>query len=92
MLYIVRKLSKSAFQGIQPHIIWRFLGEFFYQNTKGCAEVKQPPEFSFGDLPKRPLHISTKILSFCVYTYLRLVIASINTPYVSDVGQPWINF
>jgi hypothetical protein len=54
----VRKLIKSAFQHIQPHIIWRFLGEVNIKILKDAQKSKSHTEFSSVDLPKRLLHIS----------------------------------
>jgi hypothetical protein len=57
MLYMVRKLIKSAFQRIQPHIIWRFLGEVIIKILKTAQKSNSHTEFSSADLPKRLLHI-----------------------------------
>jgi hypothetical protein len=56
-LYMVRKLIKSAFQRIQPHVIWRFLGEVI-KILKVAQKSNSHTEFSSADLPKRLLHIS----------------------------------
>jgi hypothetical protein len=51
---MVRKLIKSAFQRNQPHIIPR---RRYYQNTEGCAEVKQPHGIQLCRSPKEaPSH------------------------------------
>jgi hypothetical protein len=53
----------------------------YYQNTEGCAEVKQPHGIQLCRSPKEaPSHQHVKILLFHVYTSLRLVVTSINTP------------
>jgi hypothetical protein len=78
---MVRKLIKSDFQRIQPHIIWRYLGEVIIKILKAVQKSNSHTEFSSAHLLKRPLHISTlKYFLFLVYTSLRLVVASINTP------------
>jgi hypothetical protein len=60
----------------------------YYQNTEGCAEVKQPHGIQLCGSPEEaPSHLHVKILLFRVYTSLRLVVTSINTPYVYDVRQ-----
>jgi hypothetical protein len=59
MLYLVRKLIKSDFQRIQPHVIWRFLGEVNIKILKAVQKSNSHTEFSSADLPKRLLHIST---------------------------------
>jgi hypothetical protein len=64
MLYMVRKLIKSAFQRIQPHIIWRFLGEVIIEILKVAQKSNSHMEFSSVDLSKRLLHIST-LKYFC---------------------------
>jgi hypothetical protein len=59
MLYMVRKLIKSAFQCIQPHLIWRFLGEVIIKILKAAQKSNSHTEISFVELLKRLLHIST---------------------------------
>jgi hypothetical protein len=59
MLYMVRKHIKLAFQRIQPHVIWRFLGEVIIKILKTTQKSNSHTEFSSADLPKRLLHIST---------------------------------
>jgi hypothetical protein len=59
MLYMVRKIIKSAFQRIQPHVIWRFLEEVIVKILKAAQKSNNHTEISFVDLPKRLLHIST---------------------------------
>jgi hypothetical protein len=59
MLYMVRKLIKSAFQRIQPYVIWRFLGEVIIKILKTAQKSNNHVEFSSTDPPKRLLHIST---------------------------------
>jgi hypothetical protein len=59
MLYMVRKLIKLAFQRIQPHVIWCFLGEVIIKILKAAQKSNSHTEFSSADLPKRLLHIST---------------------------------
>jgi hypothetical protein len=76
---MVRNLIKLSFQRIQPHAIWRFLGEVIIKILKVVQKSNIHAEFSSGNLLKRPLHISTLKYFFCVYTYLRLVVASIYT-------------
>jgi hypothetical protein len=81
MLYMVRKRIKSAFQPNQSHIIWRFLGEVIIKILKTAQKSNRHTEFSSADLTKRLLHISTwKYFLFRVYTSLRMVVTSINTP------------
>jgi hypothetical protein len=58
MLYMVRKLIKSAFQRIQPNIIWRFLEEVIVKILKAAQKSNSHTEISSADLPKRLLHIS----------------------------------
>jgi hypothetical protein len=64
MLYMVRKLIKSAFQRIQPHVIWRFLGKVIIKILKAVQKSYNHTEFNSADLPKRLLHIST-LKYFC---------------------------
>jgi hypothetical protein len=53
----------------------------YCQNTEGCAEVKQPHGNQLCRSPEEaPSHWHVKILLFRVYTSLRLVVTSINTP------------
>jgi hypothetical protein len=59
MLNMVRKLIKSAFQRIQPHLIWRFLGEVIIKILKVAQKSNSHTEISSAELPKRLLHIST---------------------------------
>jgi hypothetical protein len=59
MIYMVRKLIKLAFQRIQSHVIWKFLGEVIIQILKAAQKSNNHTEFSSADLPKRLLHIST---------------------------------
>jgi hypothetical protein len=40
----------------------------YYQNTESYVEVKQPRGISFGDLPKRPLHIRT--LKYFIFVFI----------------------
>jgi hypothetical protein len=70
MLYMVRKLIKSDFQHIQPHIIWRFLGEVIIKILKATHKSNSHTEFSSADLPKRPLHIST--LKYFLFVFIPL--------------------
>jgi hypothetical protein len=59
MLYMVRKLIKFAFQCIQPHLIWRFIGEVIIKILKAAQKSNRHTEISSTELPKRLLHIST---------------------------------
>jgi hypothetical protein len=59
MLYMVRKLIKLAFQLIQPHLIWRFLGEVVIKILKAARKSNIHTEISSAELSKRLLHIST---------------------------------
>jgi hypothetical protein len=59
MLYMVRKLIKSAFQLIQPHVILRFLEEVIVKILKAAQKSNSHTEISYADLPKRLLHISS---------------------------------
>jgi hypothetical protein len=53
----------------------------YYQNTLISAEVKQPHKIQLcRSFEEAPSHLHVKILSFRVYTYLRLVIASNKYP------------
>jgi hypothetical protein len=65
---MVRKLIKLAFQCIQPHTIWRFLGEVVINILKAAQKSNSHAEFSFGDLPKRPLHINT--LKYFLFVFI----------------------
>jgi hypothetical protein len=65
---MVRKLIKSAFQCIQPHVIWRLLGEVIIKILKDAEKSNNHAEFSSRDLPKRPLHISTLKYFIFVFT------------------------
>jgi hypothetical protein len=56
---MVRKLIKSAFQRIQPHLIWRFLGEVIIKILKATQKSNNHTKISSAELPKRLLHIST---------------------------------
>jgi hypothetical protein len=56
---MVRKLIKSVFQRIQPHIIWRFLEEVIVKILKAAQKSNSHMEISSADLLKRLLHIST---------------------------------
>jgi hypothetical protein len=47
MLYMVRKISKIVFQRIQPHLIWRFLGEVIIKILK-AAQKSRKTEFSLA--------------------------------------------
>jgi hypothetical protein len=51
---MVRKLIKLAFQHIQPHAIWRFLGEVIIKILK-AADVKQPREIQLWTSPEETL-------------------------------------
>jgi hypothetical protein len=64
---MVRKLIKLNFQCIQPHNIWRFLGEVIIKILKAAQKSNSHAKFSFGDLPKSPLHISTLNYSLFVF-------------------------
>jgi hypothetical protein len=70
MLYMVRKLIKLAFQRIQAHVIWRFLGEVIIKILKATQRSNSHKEFSSGDLPKSPLHIST--LKYFLFVFIPL--------------------
>jgi hypothetical protein len=59
MLYMVRKLIKSTFQHIQPHLICRFLGEVIIKILKVVQKSNSHTEISSAELSKRLLHIST---------------------------------
>jgi hypothetical protein len=59
MIYMVRKIIKSAFQRIQPHLIWRFLGEVNIKILKVAQKSNSHMKISSVELPKRLLHIST---------------------------------
>jgi hypothetical protein len=59
MLYMVRKLIKSDFQRIYPHLIWRFLEEVIIKILKSPQKSNSHTEISSAELPKRLLHIST---------------------------------
>jgi hypothetical protein len=59
MIYMVIKLIKSDFQRIQPHVIWRFLGEVIVKILKVAQKSNSHTEVTSADLPKRLLHIST---------------------------------
>jgi hypothetical protein len=56
---MVRKLIKSAFLRIQPHVIWRFLEEVITKILKAAQKSNSHTEISSADLTKRLLHIST---------------------------------
>jgi hypothetical protein len=56
---MVRKLIKLAFQRIQPHAIWRFIGEVIIKILSVVQKSNIHAKFSSRDLPNRPLHIST---------------------------------
>jgi hypothetical protein len=43
---MVRKLIKSAFQRMQPHVIWRFLGEVIIKILKVAQKSNDHTEFS----------------------------------------------
>jgi hypothetical protein len=68
MLYLVRKLIKLAFQRIQPHAIWRFLGEVIIKILKAAQKSNSHAESSSAHLPKRPLHIST--LKYFLFVFI----------------------
>jgi hypothetical protein len=59
MIYMVRKLIKSAFQRIQLHLIWRFLEEVIIKILKATQKSNSHTEISSAQLSKRLLHIST---------------------------------
>jgi hypothetical protein len=59
MLYMMRNLIKSAFQRIQPHLIWRFLGEVIIKILMVAQKSNIHTEISSAELPKRLIHIST---------------------------------
>jgi hypothetical protein len=48
---MVRNIIKSAFQRIQPHIIWRFLEEVIIKVLKVAQKSNSHTEFSSADLP-----------------------------------------
>jgi hypothetical protein len=89
---MVIKLIKSAFQRMQPHAIWRLLEEVIIKILKVAQKSNNHAEFSSGDLTKRPLHISTLNIFFSCLYLSKVVVASINTPYVYDVKQLLITF
>jgi hypothetical protein len=68
MLYMVRKLIKLAFQHIQPHTIWRFLGEVIVEILKATQKSNIHTKFSYRDLSKRPLRIST--LKYFLFVFI----------------------
>jgi hypothetical protein len=68
MLYMVRKLIKLAFQCIQPHAIWRLLGEVIIKMMKVAQKSNNHTEFGSGYLPKRPLQIST--LKYFLFVFM----------------------
>jgi hypothetical protein len=70
MLYMVRKLIKLAFQRIQPHAIWRFLGEVIIKILKAAQKPNNHAESSSGHLSKRPLHIST--LKYFLFVFIHI--------------------
>ena len=55
----MRNIIKLAFQRIQPHAIWRFLGEVIIKILKAAQKSNSHTEINSADLPKRLLHIST---------------------------------
>jgi hypothetical protein len=59
MLYMVRNIIKSAFQRIQPHLIWRFLEEVIIKILKVAQKSNSHTKISSTELPKRLHHIST---------------------------------
>jgi hypothetical protein len=65
---MVRKFIKLAFQRIQPHTIWRFLGEVIIKILKAAQKSNNYAESSSGHLPKRPLHIST--LKYFLFVFI----------------------
>jgi hypothetical protein len=67
---MVRKFIKLDFQHIQPHIIWRFLGEVIFKILKVAQKSNSHTKFRSTDLPKRPHHIST--LKYLLYVFISL--------------------
>jgi hypothetical protein len=61
---------KLAFERIQPHAIWRFLGEVIIKILKAAQKSNNHVEFSSGYLPKRPLHIST--LKYILFVFISI--------------------
>jgi hypothetical protein len=65
---MMRKLIKLAFQRIYPHAIWRLLGEVIVKILKVAQKSNIHTKFSFGDLLKRPLHIS--MLKYFLFMFI----------------------
>jgi hypothetical protein len=94
---ILRSFIKHAIQGEKAYQVsfptylaprhLKIPRRSYCQNTEGCVEVKQPHEIQLCRSPEEAPSQHVKILSFRVYISLRLVVASINTPYVYDVRQ-----